>query len=435
MTPKSKFDDIIRFFHEVLQKLPDKRTGKNTRYGMEDAALSAFSVFFTQSPSFLSYQRTMAGTKGRSNAQSLFGVHQIPCDNQIRDLLDGVEPQCVFPVFEEILLLLDKAGRLRKMRAFDDTLLVAMDGVEYFSSHTIACPHCSTQTAIDGAVRYFHAAVTPVIVSPGSSTVVPMVPEFIVPQDGTDKQDCEIAAAKRWLSQHAETYRSMAITVLGDDLYCHQPFCEALRFHSFNFILTCRPDSHKTLYRHLDGIALPTVICKRWTGKTEETYTYRYINQVPLRSGDDALLVNWCELTVTRADGKQLYKNAFATSHLISDQTVSAIVQSGRTRWKVENEHNNTLKTKGYNLEHNFGHGKQHLSSLLATFNLLSLLFHTLLDLLDDKYRLLRQHLPTRKTFFDDLRALTRYWVFESWDHLLTFMIEGLELQIPPNSS
>jgi hypothetical protein len=265
--------------------------------------------------------------------------------------------------------------------------------------------------------------------------VFPLVPEFIVPQDGHTKQDCEIAAAKRWLTTHAQTYRFHRITVLGDDLYCHEPLCQALLHESFHFILVCLPDSHKTLYEHLEGIALPTVVRQRWTGKTEETYTYRYLNQVPLRDDDDALLVNWCELTVTRADGKQLYKNAFATDHWITDQTVEAIVQSGRTRWKVENENNNTLKTKGYNLEHNFGHGKQHLASLLATFNLLSLLFHTLLELLDDKYRLLRQHLPTRKTFFDDLRALTRYLLFESWDHLLTFMIEGLELELPPNSS
>jgi hypothetical protein len=156
---------------------------------------------------------------------------------------------------------------------------------------------------------------------------------------------------------------------------------------------------------------------------------------VPLRDDDDALRVNWCELTITHTDGKQLYKNAFATDHRITAETVEALVESGRTRWKVENENNNTLKTKGYNLEYNFGHGKQHLSSLLATLNLLSLLFHTLLELLDDKYRLLRQHLPTRKTFFDDLRALTRYLLFESWDHVLTFMIEGLELGVPPNSS
>lgn len=197
----------------------------------------------------------------------------------------------------------------------------------------------------------------------------------------------------------------------------------------------CRPESHPTLYEHLEGINLPTVTTKRWTGKVEETYTYRYLNGVPLRDGDDALLVNWCELTLSRPDGKVVYKNSFATNHPITDATVAEMVLAGRTRWKVENENNNTLKTKGYNLEHNFGHGKHYLSSFLATLNILSLLFHTLLELLDLKYRLLRAHLPTRKTFFDDLRALTRYLYFHSWEHLLTFMLQGLELDIPPNTS
>ena len=146
-------------------------------------------------------------------------------------------------------------------------------------------------------------------------------------------------------------------------------------------------------------------------------------------------MVNWCELVITNAKGKILYQNAFATNHLITDDNVEAIVTAGRTRWKVENENNNTLKTKGYNLEHNFGHGQNQLAAFLATLNILSLLFHTLLALNDTKYRLLRAHLSTRKTFFDDLRALTRYVCFDSWDHLLTFMIEGLELEVPADTS
>ncbi|MEY2984317.1 MAG: hypothetical protein RLZZ568_934 [Cyanobacteriota bacterium] len=129
------------------------------------------------------------------------------------------------------------------------------------------------------------------------------------------------------------------------------------------------------------------------------------------------------------------YKNAFATNHVITSDTVAEIFLAGRTRWQVENENNNTLKTKGYNLEHNFGHGQQHLASFLATLNILSLLFHTLLERLDKKYQLPRSHLPTRKTYFDDLRALTRYLYFESWDHLPTFILEGLELSLPLNTT
>jgi hypothetical protein len=245
---------------------------------------------------------------------------------------------------------------------------------------------------------------------------------------------CENAAEKQWLLQYGQRYSSLNVTVLGNDIYCHQPLCQQLLAQQFNFILACRPQSHTTFYEHLEGINLPTITTNWWTG-VEETYTYRYLNGVPLRDGDDALLVNWCELTVRRPDPQAIYRNSFATNHTITDDTVTEIVLAGRARWQVENENNNTLKTKGYNLEHNFGHGKQHLSSFLATLNILSLLFHTLLELLDRKYKLLRAHLPTRKTFFDDLRALTRYLYFDRWDRLLTFMLQGLELEVPPTTS
>jgi hypothetical protein len=104
----------------------------------------------------------------------------------------------------------------------------------------------------------------------------------------------------------------------------------------------------------------------------------------------------------------------------------------GRARWKIENESNNTLKQQGYHLEHNFGHGQQHLSAVLFTLNLLAFLVHTAQHLLSEPYRLLRTTLVARRTFFDDLRTLTRYMLFDSWDALFRFMLEGLEVVIPP---
>jgi hypothetical protein len=153
--------------------------------------------------------------------------------------------------------------------------------------------------------------------------------------------------------------------------------------------------------------------------------------QASFDSEADALGVNWCEVTVTREDtGEQLYKNAFATDFEVTDTTVEAIVRDGRARWKVENENNNVLKTKGYHLEHNFGHGDQHLASLLLSLNLLAFLFHTVLDLVDEQYQAIRQTLGTRRRFFQDLEALLRYFQFGNWDEVLDFMFKGLELDI-----
>lgn len=94
---------------------------------------------------------------------------------------------------------------------------------------------------------------------------------------------------------------------------------------------------------------------------------------MPQRDGNDALKVNWCELIILDENGKKCYQNSFITNHLINSDNVAEIVNAGRTRWKIENENNNVLKTKGYHMEHNFGHGKKHLSSLLLTLNLLAL--------------------------------------------------------------
>ena len=105
------------------------------------------------------------------------------------------------------------------------------------------------------------------------------------------------------------------------------------------------------------------------------------------------------------------------------------MAQASRGRWKIENENNNVLKTKGYHLEHNFGHGQQYLAALMLSLNLLAFLFHTVLEWSDDKYALLRQVLARRQTFFNDIQAFMRYMVFASWDHLINFMIRGLELE------
>jgi len=170
---------------------------------------------------------------------------------------------------------------------------------------------------------------------------------------------------------------------------------------------------------------------KERKGKKTKTYTYRFVNEVPQRDGDDALNVNWSELVVTNEKDQVVYKNSFITNHLITEDNVAEIVKAGRALFQIENENNNVLKTKGYHLEHNFGHGEKHLSSVLLTLNILAFLVHTVIGMMDSRYQLVRQKLGTRKTFFDDIRALTRYHYFKSWDDLLQFMLK--KLNIIPN--
>lgn len=97
----------------------------------------------------------------------------------------------------------------------------------------------------------------------------------------------------------------------------------------------------------------------------------------------------------------------------------------------MKDENNNTLKTKGYHFEHNFGHGKQFLAALLASLIILAFLLHTVLDLMDENFKQLRKTIASRRRFFSDLSALTTYFCFDNWCALLKFMIQGLKKQHP----
>jgi Transposase DDE domain len=152
------------------------------------------------------------------------------------------------------------------------------------------------------------------------------------------------------------------------------------------------------------------------------------MDAVPLRDGKDAMVVNWLEIEIVDPTGKVTYRNSFVTDLPVNQGNVAELAACGRSRWKIENETFNTLKTKGYNLEHNFGHGREHLSALLATMNLIAFAMHTVADLVDAAWKAARKAVGTRKRFFEELRVITTYLVFPSW----ALLVETLTAGKPP---
>jgi hypothetical protein len=203
-------DALLGSLPGCLDGFPDKRRGINTTYSMGDFGMAAFSVFFMQSPSFLAHQRQFEQGHGLSNATSLFGIGKIPSDNHIRDMLDPAAPGLLHPVFAEAVDQIRHIdGGLDVFRRLDGHLLIALDGTEYHCSRKIHCPHCSTRLRGKGETEYFHTMLAATLVAPGHDKVIPLEPEFIIPQDGAEKQDCETMAAKRWLAAHGRRYAAL----------------------------------------------------------------------------------------------------------------------------------------------------------------------------------------------------------------------------------
>jgi hypothetical protein len=185
----SLVDELIAELKRVCAGLPDKRKGprRDDDYMMADIGLSAFSIFFIGSPSFLAHQRALAEGHGQSNCETLFGMSAIPSDNYIRLMLDGAAPAAFDGLFFRAI---EAAGPLTPFHCLGERVLIALDGTEHFCSRKIHCPQCSKRRRSDGGVEFFHAFLGASLVAPDHKQVLPLPPEFIVPQDGAEKQDC-----------------------------------------------------------------------------------------------------------------------------------------------------------------------------------------------------------------------------------------------------
>ena len=170
--------------------------------------------------------------------------------------------------------------------------------------------------------------------------MIALPPEFILPQDGHDKQDCERAAGKRWLEKHAKQVAPLRVTLLGDDLYSNQPLCKLALENGGNFLFVCKPDSHATLYERVAFWQANDAIKELETRHRQSRFTeitmYRYMNEVLLRGGPGPWpSIGWSHL-VNATTGEQLYHNSFITNHRLSADNVAQVAQAGRGRWKVE---------------------------------------------------------------------------------------------------
>jgi hypothetical protein len=422
-------ESLIAGMKALCATLPDRRTGENTIYAMADIGMAAFSTFFMQSPSFLAHQTALERGRGTSNCQTLFAMDKIPTDNHIRSLLDAVAPETLLPMFDETLAALEAGGGLGAFQRLGGHVLIALDGTEYFCSQKLSCPCCSSRARANGRTEHFHAMLSAAMVAPGHERALPLEPEFIAPQDGAEKQDCEARAMHRWLSTHGAKYVRLKPIYLGDDLSSRQPTCEAVLAAGGHFLFTAKPSSHKTLYSWLDGAEVPAMQLKVKQGARFVTHRYRWLASVPIRDGKDAMLVNWFEIEIVDPAGKTTYRNSFVTDLAVAADNVAELAACARARWKIENESFNTLKTKGYNLEHNFGHGRQHLAAVLATVNLLAFAMHTVADLVDQAWKAARAAVGARQRFFEDLRAITTYLLFPTWASLVDTLRAG---QPPP---
>lgn len=426
-------ESIVSFLSDTFQRLPDPRRPDRIAFQLHDTLLSGFACMFFQHPSLLQFQRRMKERRGRCNLETLFGVRQVPSDSQMREILDPLpcEPlRQLLPVLFEKIRRAGWAKHFKTQLATGNTrgdyYCVALDGTQYFHSTKLGCPSCLIKTEAGGQAHYSHSVVAATLVKAGSHKVLPLDVEQVQNSDGQGKQDCELNAAKRLIPRLRAEHRQMAVIITGDDLYSHEPMVELLESQRFHYLLVAKPESHKEMFEWVEEIER---MGESERGQWQEGpacrrryFEYRIIREVPL-SASLRVKVTMVEVWERDTKGKLLYHNLWVTDLAIDEGNIIEVVKIGRSRWKIENEQFNVQKNHGYELEHNYGHGKENLSQVFYLLNLLAYVTHRILEMGDRLYQRSRERASLRE-LWGDLRSIMRTILVESWQRMLEINLD-----------
>jgi hypothetical protein len=418
------FEALLESLSKHLNNIEDPRVQGRCEYSLHDAAMSAFACMFFQDPSLSEFQRRMEETKHENNLENIFGVKKIPKESQLRDIVDDIESESFRPIFSDFLTRLQRGKQLEEYQVLPGLYSCVIDGVYYHSSEKVHCEKCLTRTHKNGTVTYHHASLQGAITHTDKRQVIPVMPEPIANSDGDKKQDCEINAAKRFIKKLKQDHPKLGFIIVGDGLFSKTPMINAVVSEGMHYLFVAKPKDHTYMMEWLgEFCSLPEVEIRDERGRI---HRYRYKNAVPLNGSASATLVNYIHYDLTNEAGKVTFKNSWVTDIEINDSNVVQLAKSGRSRWKIENECFNTLKNQGYSLNHNFGHGKEHLSHNMYLFTLLAFYFHQIFELSDPAYQLCRKTFVSKTMLWNEFRVVIRYFIFDSWNDVMLKLMSGL---------
>jgi hypothetical protein len=416
-------DALYRLVRSVFREVPDPRC-ETAEIPLADALMAGFAVFALKAPSLLAFDKQRCSDE--VNLKSLFGLKHVPCDTQMRVILDDVDPQQLRPGFTSIFRQLQRGNALEPFVFFQGHYLLALDGTGYFSSETIHCASCLEKKSRNGKIAYSHQMLGAVLVHPDLKEVIPLCPEPIIKQDGDTKNDCERNASRRFLVHFRQEHPKLPIIVVEDALSSNAPHLADLQAHNMRFIIGIKPGSHGFLFEQMrtayeTGQAhVLTLVDVQGT-----LHHYRWLEKASLNESNSDVLVTMLEYWEIPPKGSKapLRHFSWVTDLPVNEETAPVLVCGGRARWHIENETFNTLKNQGYHFDHNFGHGKNNLSVVFALLMMLAFLVDQTTQLCDRLFQSLWEKMGSKRRLWEQVRSIFQHFQLTSMHQLYELLL------------
>ena len=412
-------DALFKLVREGIEKIKDYRDNSSNKIkiSLSDALMSAFAMFSLKDASLLAFEDS---SRNNVNLKAIYHINEVPCDTQMRTILDEVSVDDIAPLYRRVFSQLQRGNVLNEMSFDKGRYLVSVDGTGYFSSKEIHCGSClEKKNSKTGEITYHHQMLGAVIVHPDIKGVIPLMPEPIIKQDGESKNDCERNAGKRFFDRLRREHPHLPIIITEDSLNSNVPHLAELEKHRLDYIIGVKEGDHAFLFNFIRNSNLSHHEYK--VGNT--LHRFRFINQVPLNESNQDVLVNFLEYWEIKGDKIQHF--SWIVSDFLRKDNVYKMMRGGRTRWKVENETFNTLKNQNYNFEHNYGHGKKNLSVIFALLMMLAFLVDQAQQLSCSLFQAVWKKSGSKRNLWRNMRSLFHSLEFDSMGSIFSAMLYG----------
>jgi hypothetical protein len=326
---------------------------------------------------------------------------------------------------------LQRGKALAEMVFVEGHSLLALDGTGYCSSQEIHGESCLDTHHRNGTVTYAHQLLGAAFIHPDKREVIPLLPEPIVKQDGSEKNDCERQAAKRFVTKCRRAHPHLKVIVTEDSLSANAPHIETLHAHDMRSILGVKEGDHAFLFAQVaEAEQAGRVTYDDREDRPQGMHQrFRFVCGRPLNESHPSRRVNFIECWET-VKGK-VQHCSWVTDLRVNKGTVYRIMQGARARWRIENETFNTLKNQGYHFEHNVGHGYAQLSVVFAALMLLAFLVDQVQQLCCPLFQEARAKWGSKRLLWETMRALFFDYALASMRELFEALVYGLKKSAP----
>ena len=406
---------MMHFFPEFFDQLRGLEDCRDrAEYELAEILMAGTAMFMFHQDSRNAFNNKREEEEFRTNYQTLFRL-RLPHSDTVHDVMCKLPEKALEHIKCWMLRTLLEKKVLHKQRLMKKWFVLAIDAAGVVSFKKEHCKYCLHKTSINGKTTYFHNVLEAKLITP-SGFAISLLTEWIENSNEYDKQDCERKAFIRLAARLKKLYPRLPICVTADGLYPYKGFFDTCRDNGWTYIVTLKDGNLPTVWQ--EASALHELAPHQHhrdqliDGNQLIEKEFRWVNGIDYNGHS----LNWveCVETITNIKSGKQERSCFVhvTDLEVTSRNVALISNTGRLRWKIENEGFDTQKNHGYAMGHKYARvnwlAAKNYYQCLQIAHIINQLF-----VLSTEFQSLKQGKITRKHLWLAMLAFLMYTVFE----------------------